>query len=127
MILYHGSNIAVENPRLIPAKRLLDFGSAFYLTSSSTPDFAVQGGSVMKKLDPGIVDYYDREVVRMISEKYGYSHMEALRQFVMSRTHELLEDENAGMTSFGAGAVFDIWEAEKITGDPRNSIYIRGE
>ena len=33
MILYHGSNIAVENPRLIPAKRLLDFGSAFYLTS----------------------------------------------------------------------------------------------
>ena len=34
MILYHGSNIAVENPRLIPAKRLLDFGSAFYLTSN---------------------------------------------------------------------------------------------
>ena len=33
MILYHGSNMAVENPRLIPAKRLLDFGSAFYLTS----------------------------------------------------------------------------------------------
>ena len=33
MILYHGSNIAVEKPRLIPAKRMLDFGSAFYLTS----------------------------------------------------------------------------------------------
>lgn len=33
MILYHGSNMAVKNPRLIPAKRLLDFGSAFYLTS----------------------------------------------------------------------------------------------
>lgn len=33
MILYHGSNMAVETPRLIPAKRLLDFGSAFYLTS----------------------------------------------------------------------------------------------
>ena len=33
MILYHGSNVAVEVPRLIPAKRLLDFGSAFYLTS----------------------------------------------------------------------------------------------
>ncbi|MBQ9337392.1 MAG: DUF3990 domain-containing protein [Lentisphaeria bacterium] len=33
MILYHGSNVAVEKPCLIPAKRLLDFGSAFYLTS----------------------------------------------------------------------------------------------
>ena len=81
----------------------------------------------MKKLSPGIVDYYDGEVVKMIAEKYGYPHMDALRQFVMSKTHELLEDENTGMTAFGAGAVFDIWEAEKITGDPRNSIYIRGE
>ena len=81
----------------------------------------------MKKLAPEVVAYYDSEVVKMIAEKYGCPHMEALRQFVMSKTHELLEDENTGMTAFGAGAVFDIWEAEKITGDPRNSIYIRGE
>ena len=33
MLLYHGSNMAVEKPRLVPAKRLLDFGAAFYLTS----------------------------------------------------------------------------------------------
>lgn len=81
----------------------------------------------MKRLAPDIVDYYDAEVVKMIAEKYGYSHMEALRQFVMSRTHELLEDEDTGMTAFGAGAVFEIWEAEKITGSPQNSVYIRGE
>ena len=37
----------------------------------------------MKKLAPGIVDYYDGEVVKMIAEKYGCPHMEALRQFVM--------------------------------------------
>jgi hypothetical protein len=29
------------------------------------------------------------------------------------------------MTAFGAEAVFEIWEVEKITGDPRNSVYIR--
>ena len=81
----------------------------------------------MKRIDPGIVDFYDGQVVRMIAEKYGWSLMESLRQFVQSRTHELLEDEETGMTSFGAGAVFEIWEAEKVTGDPRNSIYIRGE
>ena len=81
----------------------------------------------MKKTAPDVVDYYNAEVVKMIAEKYGYSHMEALRQFVMSRTHELLEDEDTGMTAFGAGAVFEIWEAEKITGSPQNSVYIRGE
>ena len=81
----------------------------------------------MKKLDPAITDYYDREVVRMIAEKYGYALMDALRQFVFSKTHELLEDEETGMTTFGAGAVFEIWEAEKVTGSPRNSVYIREE
>ena len=79
----------------------------------------------MRKLDPSIVAYYDQEVVRMIAEKYGYAPMEALRQFVFSKTHELLEDEETGMTTFGAGAVFEIWEAEKVTGDPGNSVYIR--
>lgn len=34
MILYHGSNVAVENPRIIASDRRLDFGSGFYLTSS---------------------------------------------------------------------------------------------
>lgn len=33
MILYHGSNVEVTRPRLIPSKRLLDFGAGFYLTS----------------------------------------------------------------------------------------------
>ncbi len=81
----------------------------------------------MKKIAPGITDYYDSEVVKMMVEKYGFSPMEALRQFVISQTHEMLENEDNGMTAFGAGAVFDMWEAEKITGNPRNSIYIRGE
>ena len=81
----------------------------------------------MNRLEPEIIDFYDHEVIQMIAEKYGYSQMEAMRQFIFSRTHELLENADTGMTSFGAGAVFDIWEAEKVTGDPRNSIYIRGE
>lgn len=81
----------------------------------------------MKRLDPEILDYYNNEVVKMIADKYGYSQMDALRVFVNSTTHEWLEDEERGLTSFGAGAIFDMWEAEKITGSPKNSIYIRGE
>lgn len=33
MLLYHGSNIAIKEVRLIPSKRFLDFGAGFYLTS----------------------------------------------------------------------------------------------
>ena len=33
MVLYHGSNMTVEKPRLMPMRRMLDFGAAFYLTS----------------------------------------------------------------------------------------------
>lgn len=81
----------------------------------------------MKRLDPEIIDYYNHEVVIMISEKYGFSQMDAFKTFVGSKTHEMLENEEYGMTDFGAEALFEIWECEKVTGDPRNSIYIRGE
>jgi hypothetical protein len=79
----------------------------------------------MKRLEPEIIDFYNNEVVRMIADKYGYDQMEALRRFVHSETHEILENKDSGLIAFGAGAVLEIWEAEKITGDPRNSIYLR--
>lgn len=34
MILYHGSNLAVKEPRLLKLQRELDFGKGFYTTSS---------------------------------------------------------------------------------------------
>ena len=33
MILYHGSNIIVESPKLLKVQRSLDFGKGFYTTS----------------------------------------------------------------------------------------------
>lgn len=81
----------------------------------------------MARLEPEIIDYYNTEVLKMISEKYGMTPMDALRAFICSETHEMLENVELGMTDFGAEALFEIWECEKITGNPRNSIYIRGE
>lgn len=81
----------------------------------------------MNRLEPEIIDYYNNEVVMMIVEKYGLSQMEALKMFVKSKTHEMLEDAECGMTDFGAKAIFEIWECEKITGKPNNSVYIREE
>ena len=34
MVLYHGSNMIVEQPRLIPQIRFLDFGKGFYTTEN---------------------------------------------------------------------------------------------
>lgn len=34
MILYHGSNLEVREPRLLYSRQALDFGAGFYLTSS---------------------------------------------------------------------------------------------
>lgn len=53
----------------------------------------------MKRLDPETIDYYNSEIVPMIAEKYGYSQMDALRVFVSSKTHEMLENEDCGLTT----------------------------
>jgi hypothetical protein len=34
MILYHGSNIIVDKPRILQSQRLLDFGMGFYTTTN---------------------------------------------------------------------------------------------
>ena len=34
MILYHGSNVTVDKPRLIKQNRFLDFGFGFYTTTN---------------------------------------------------------------------------------------------
>lgn len=81
----------------------------------------------MKRLNAELLDYYDKEVVNIILNKYNLSPIEALRQFVMSQTHEMLEDAKYELWEFGPEGIVDMWEAEKITGNPRNSIYIRGE
>lgn len=81
----------------------------------------------MTKISATNLYYYDHAVTDLIIEKYGLDRMEALRRFVSSKTHELLEDAETGFTSFGCKGIFDIWESEMVTGDPRNSIYIRGE
>ena len=33
MLIYHGSNVTVENPKIIKSDRKLDFGTGFYTTS----------------------------------------------------------------------------------------------
>ncbi len=72
-----------------------------------------------------LLDCYDKEVVRLICNKYGFTQLDALRKFIFSETYRMLRNPELAMWDFSAIAIFDMWESEQITGDPRNSLYIR--
>lgn len=81
----------------------------------------------------------DRYIVRRADEssslrmplptKYDIEPLEASKRFLTSQTHAMLEDPEYAMWEFkfSERAIFDIWEVEQITGDPRKSVYIRCE
>ena len=73
------------------------------------------------------LDYYNKSVIQRIIDKYNMDQMDAVRDFLTSETHRMLEDANLAMWEFSERAIFDMWESEKVTGDPRNSIYLRSE
>ena len=81
----------------------------------------------MTKIPIFSLDCYNKNVIKMIMEKYGLTEMEAAREFLMSETHRMLEDADMAMGEFSARAIFDMWEVEKITGNPRNSVHLRSE
>lgn len=44
-----------------------------------------------------------------------------------SETYSMLSDTTLEMLYFGYPVIFNMWECEQITGDPRNSSYFREE
>lgn len=76
---------------------------------------------------PYILKFYDKEVIRLIREKYGLDEWDALRRFIQSETYSMLSDPSLEMWDFGCPAIFNMWECEQITGDPRNSSYFKEE
>ena len=81
----------------------------------------------MNKISVFSLDYYNKNVIKRIAEKYDLSIMDAARAFLTSEIHAMIEDPRLEMWEFSERAVFDMWEVERITGDPRNSMYLRSE
>lgn len=81
----------------------------------------------MNKISVFSLDYYNKNVIPRIAEKYGLDIMDAARDFLTSEVHSMIEDPELEMWEFSERAVFDMWEVERITGDPRNSTYLRSE
>lgn len=79
----------------------------------------------MKKTNSRYLDFLDRNVSKMICEKYGMSELDSIRSFLTSETYKMLEAEETEIFMMSPFAVFDMWECEKVSGDPRNSVYIR--
>lgn len=75
-------------------------------------------------VESDIASFYDAEVTRMISEKYNMTPMDALAAYLESETHDMFCDPELDMVQIPPIGIFDMWENERVTGDPRNSLYI---
>jgi hypothetical protein len=79
----------------------------------------------MTKVSARTLDFFDRQVTRLIIEKYGLDDMGAIRSFITSETYTMLIEPELEIYTMSPRIVFDMWESERVTGDPRNSQYLR--
>ena len=63
-----------------------------------------------------ILQFYDKELALLISNKYGYPIMDAYRKFLFSKTYQMLCNPELEMWEFSPAGIFDSWEAELVTG-----------
>ena len=59
MILYHGSNMIVEKPRLIEQNRFLDFGYGFYTTTNKVQAINFAKKVVVRRGGAAILNVYE--------------------------------------------------------------------
>lgn len=79
------------------------------------------------KVDVRTRDFYDRQLSELIVSKYGFSAKDAIRAFLSSETFKMLLDAELEIYKLSPRIVFDMWENEHVTGNPRTSQYIRGD
>ena len=62
MVLYHGSNVAVETPQIIKPQRILDFGEGFYTTTNKRQaDIFAQKVFARRKTGVATVSVYEMD------------------------------------------------------------------
>lgn len=81
----------------------------------------------MTRISARTMVFFDKNVVEQIIEKYGIREMDAIRKFIESETYDMLTDSELEIYKMSPCIIFDMWESEQVTGDPRTSQYIRGD
>lgn len=77
-----------------------------------------------KRIQEHMRHYIDAEVSTMISENRNITPIDGLRMFLNSETYDMLCDDSLNLWEFSPLAIYDMWENEIQTGDPRNSLYL---
>jgi len=70
MTIYHGSNVVVENPKLITPNRALDFGNGFYTTTNLEQAVSFANNVVNRNEGCGlpVISYYEVDFEKIINE-----------------------------------------------------------
>lgn len=96
IILYHGSNIEVKEPKIIKSKRLLDFGTGFYLTSDyeQAQKWAVRTANRREDGNPMVTIFtFDKnELERLNVLSFESANKEWLRYISANRTDKTAKD-----------------------------------
>lgn len=79
----------------------------------------------MNRISARTLTFFDTIVIDKIIEKYGFEEHEAIDAFLQSKTYKMLIDKELEIYAMSPLIVFDMWEAERVCGDPRDSQYIR--
>lgn len=97
MILYHGSNVEVRQPRLLKSQRPLDFGPGFYTTSDmdQASKWAVRTARIRKGGAPLVSAYEvdEKSFAQLRVLSFDSANKEWLR-FVTANRRQLTEDES---------------------------------
>ena len=70
MLIYHGSNVVVEKPRIIASNRTLDFGSGFYTTMNLTQAKSFANNVVNRNEGHGIpvISFYEIDLDNLLKK-----------------------------------------------------------
>lgn len=96
MTLYHGSNIEIKVPKIIQSKRLLDFGTGFYLTSDyeQAAKWAVRTTNRRETGTPtiSVFNIADTELENLDILVFEATNKEWLRYISQNRSNNLVRD-----------------------------------
>lgn len=96
MILYHGSNVEVREPKIIKSKRLLDFGTGFYLTSDfeQAKKWAVRTTNRREEGVPiiSVFQMEENEFEKLNTLIFDAANKDWLRYIAINRTDKSAED-----------------------------------
>lgn len=91
MILYHGSDVEVESPKIIKSEKGRDFGCAFYLTPiKEQAERMAKRKQRMNKSSSSVVsvfEFNDKELINFKYKKFDNPDLEWLDTIIECRTN----------------------------------------